>query len=323
MLVECVANFSEGRRPEVVAAIVEAARAPGVSVLDASADADHHRSVVTFAGEGAAVAEGAFRAVAVAVAQIDLRQHRGTHPRIGAADVVPFVPLGDTPMAYCVALAESVGARIAAELNVPVYLYGDAARRPARRELPRVRRGEFEGLRARMADPAGRPDFGPAAPHPTAGAVAVGARPALIAFNVWLATPEVSVADAVARAVRGSSGGLVGVRALPMDTARRGQMQVSMNLVDFRRTPMPAALEMVRREAARFGVAVAGSEVVGMVPLAALLASAQYYLQAHELTTAQVLELQLLDLAAVEPAAAGERTADGRRDGGQSAESGV
>lgn len=302
MLVECVANFSEGRRMGVVGAIVDAARGPGVVVLDASADADHHRSVVTLAGEGSRVADAAFRAVAAAVAQIDLREHRGTHPRMGAADVVPFVPLGATPMAYCVALAESVGARIAAELEVPVYLYGDAARRPSRRALPRVRRGEFEGLAARMAAPAGHPDFGRAVPHPTAGAVAVGARPALIAFNVWLATRDRAVADAVARAVRGSSGGLVGVKALPMDTERRGQVQVSMNLVDYRQTPMPAALEMVRREAARFGVAVAGSEVVGMVPLAALLASAQYYLQAHAFTPAQVLELQLLDLAAVEPA---------------------
>ncbi len=303
MLVECVANFSEGRRPEVVAAIVDAARGPGVHVLDVSADSDHHRCVLTLAGEGEAVAAAAWRAVAEAVARINLTQHRGTHPRMGAADVVPFVPLGDTPMAYCVALAEALGERIAAELSVPVYLYGDAARRPSRRDLAHVRRGEFEGLAARMQKPSGVPDFGPAAPHPTAGAVAVGARPALVAFNAWLSTTDEAVADAVARAVRGSSGGLVGVKALAMNTTSHGQMQVSMNLVDFRATPLPAALEMVRREAARFGVAVTETEIVGMVPLAALLASAQYYLQAHHFSVDQVLELGLMDLASLQPAA--------------------
>ncbi len=315
VLVECVANFSEGRRPEVVAAIVEAARGPEVHVLDVSADQDHHRFVLTLAGEGEAVAAAAWRAVAAAVARINLTQHRGTHPRIGAADVVPFVPLGDTPMAYCVGLAESLGERIGSELGVPVFLYGDAARRPMRRDLARVRRGEFEGLTARMREPSGAPDFGPAVPHPTAGAVAVGARPALVAFNAWLSTGDWAVAHAVARAVRGSSGGLVGVKALAMDTATHGQMQVSMNLVDFRATPLPAALEMVRREAARFGVAVTETEIVGMVPLAALLAAAQYYLQAHRFSTGQVLELGLLDWARLQPAA-GDPDAPGTASGG-------
>ena len=310
MLVECVANFSEGRRPEVVAAIVDAARGPGVHVLDASTDADHHRFVLTVAGEGETVAGAAWRAVAAAVARIDLTQHRGTHPRIGAADVVPFVPLGDTPMSYCVALAESVGQRIGSELGVPVYLYGEAARRPRRRNLARVRRGEFEGLAARMRDPSWAPDFGPAAPHPTAGAVAVGARPALVAFNVWISTGDPAVANAVARAVRGSSGGLVGVKALAMDTVGHGRMQVSMNLVDFRRTSLPAALELVRREAARFGATVTETEIVGMVPLAAMLASAQYYLQAHRFSAGQVLELGLSDLARVQPAASGSDEAE-------------
>lgn len=302
MMVECVPNFSEGRRAPVLEALAAAAGAvPGARVLGLSADRDHHRSVLTVVGSGPAVAEAVFRAAAVAVQSIDLTQHHGAHPRMGAVDVIPFVPLGDTPMAYCTALAERIGVRLGNELGVPVYLYGHAARRASRRDLSRVRRGEFEGLAARMARPEGTPDFGPAVPHPTAGAVAVGAREALIAFNVYLGTEDLAVAEAVARAVRGSSGGLAGVKALAMDTAEHGQVQVSMNLTDFRRTPMPAALEMVRREAARFGVPVVESEVVGLVPLAALLATAQYYLQAHRFDVDQVLELAILETRSVSP----------------------
>jgi len=302
MMVECVPNFSEGRRAHVLDALAAAAAGvPGARLLGVSADRDHHRSVLTVVGSGPAVAEAVFRAAAVAVQSIDLTQHHGTHPRMGAVDVIPFVPLGDTPMAYCIELAGRLGERLGATLGLPVYLYGQAARRASRRDLSRVRRGEFEGLAARMARPEGVPDFGPAVPHPTAGAVAVGAREALIAFNVYLDTTDVGVAQAVARAVRGSSGGLSGVKALAMDTAEHGQVQVSMNLTDFRRTPMPVALEMVRREAARFGVAVSESEVVGLVPLAALLATAQYYLQAHRFSVDQVLELAILETERMSP----------------------
>lgn len=294
MLVECVPNFSEGRRPEVLEALVRAAQQDGVHVLGLSSDAEHHRSVLTLAGEGEQVLEAVFRACQVAVERIDLRGPRGTHPRMGAVDVIPFVPLGDTPMSYCVGLARSLGQRLGQDLGVPVILYEQAASAAHRRNLAMVRKGEFEGLGERLSDPRWAPDFGPPVPHPTAGAVAVGARPALIAFNVYLSTKDMAVADQVAKACRASGGGLTGVKALPMETLARGGVQVSMNLTDFRRTPMPLALEMVRREADRFGVRVTGTEVVGFVPLEALLFSARYYLQAHDLTAAQVLELALL-----------------------------
>ena len=294
MLVECVPNFSEGRRVEILEAIAAAAARPGVRVLGLSHDPDHNRGVLTLAGEADAVAEAVIRSAAVAVDRIDLNTHSGTHPRMGAVDVIPFVPLGSTPMGAAADLARRVGRRLADDLGLPVYLYGHAAVRSERRNLAAVRRGQFEGLAARMATAGGVPDFGPAVPHPTAGAVAVGARPALIAFNVWLKTDDASVAEAVARAVRGSSGGLVGVRALGMDIKSRGMVQVSMNLTDWRRTPVHQALEMVRREAARWGVMVAGTEFVGYVPLGALLESARYYLQAHDLDEGTALELELV-----------------------------
>ncbi len=214
-LIECVPNFSEGRRPEVIARLADAVRSvPGVRLLDVSADPDHNRTVLTFAGRGEAVGEAAYRAAAVAVAEIDLRVHTGVHPRIGAVDVVPFVPLYGASMEDCVALARTLGARVAADLGVPVYLYGEAASTPGRRTLPAIRRGWFEGLREAIGEPDRRPDMGPARVHPTAGACAVGARGVLIAFNVDLATTDVGIARAVARAVRESGGGLPAVQAM-------------------------------------------------------------------------------------------------------------
>lgn len=269
VLVEAVPNFSEGRDRRVIEALVRAARVPGAQVLDFSADADHNRSVLTLAGEASAVVEALYRAALVAVEQIDLTRHRGTHPRIGAVDVIPLVPLGNTAMADCVGMAVGLGERLG-QAGLPVYLYAEAARRPERRRLADVRRGQFEGLRQAMARPEGRPDFGPPHPHPTAGAVAVGARPPLIAFNVYLATRDLDVGRAVARAVRASSGGLPAVQALGMWIASRGQVQVSMNLVDFRQTGMAAVLRRVREEAACYGVAVTEAEIVGLVPAAAL-----------------------------------------------------
>lgn len=300
MWVECVPNFSEGQRADVIHDLWEASQVSGVRTLGISADPDHHRSVLTLAGEGEAVVDAAFRAARVAVERIDLRSHRGTHPRIGAVDVIPFIPLADTPMSYCVELACNLGERLARELHLPVLLYGRAARRPDRVNLADLRRGEFEGLSRRLALPEEDPDFGPKTPHPSAGAVAVGARPALIAFNAYLNTKDLHVAEQVARAVRGSSGGLAGVKALAMDIRTPG-VQVSMNLVDYRRTPIAAALDMVRREAARYGVTVSATEIVGFVPLGAVLAAARYYLQAHQLGTEQVLELALLDAPLLEP----------------------
>lgn len=295
-LVECVPNFSEGRRLEVIAEIRAAIESvSGVYVLDQHVDAVHHRSVLTFVGGVEAVAEAAFRAVATAARLIDLRQHRGEHPRIGATDVLPFVPLGETTMEECVQLARRVGARIGAELEIPVYLYAEAATRPERRWLPKIRRGEYEALKAEIGQrPERAPDFGPARLGP-AGATAVGARPLLIAFNVNLATGDLAVARAIARAVRQSSGGLPGVQARGMATADPAVVQVSMNLLDFRATPLHRLYARVRELAAERGVALAGSEVVGLVPTAALAASAAELLGAPGLTASSVLEQRLVE----------------------------
>ncbi|HLH22897.1 MAG TPA: glutamate formimidoyltransferase [Chloroflexota bacterium] len=292
MLVECVPNFSEGRDRATIAALQDAVRSvDGARLLDTHSDADHHRTVLTFAGPPGAVAEAAFRAVREAAARIDLRAHRGVHPRIGAADVVPFVPLGDAPMALCVELAVALGARLGSELGLPVYLYGEAARRPERRVLANVRRGEYEALVAAIAsDPARTPDFGPAALGP-AGAVAVGARGPLIAFNVLLGTPDAAVARAVARAVRASSGGLPGVQALGVSCSRPGAVQVTMNLTIPRQTGLWAAFSAVQAEAARRGVAVLESELVGLVPAEVALDAAAKALALPRLGPRQVLEL--------------------------------
>lgn len=294
-VVECVPNFSEGRRLDVVQEIVEAIRSvPGVHVLDVESNADHNRSVVTFVGEPEAALEGAFQGIARAAALIRMEEHRGAHPRMGAADVVPFVPVRGVRMEECVDLARRLGERVGRELGIPVYLYEEAATRPDRRNLADVRRGEYEGLReAIRTDPDRAPDFGPAEMGP-AGATAIGARPPLIAFNVYLRTDDVRVAQAIARAVRHSSGGLRYVKALGLLV--EGQAQVSMNLTDFRRTPLARVMEMVRREAARYGVAVARSEVVGLLPAEALLDAAAYYLQLEGFSPAQVLENRLAEL---------------------------
>ncbi|MGQ9585634.1 MAG: glutamate formimidoyltransferase [Anaerolineae bacterium] len=291
-IVECVPNFSEGRREEVIRQIVEAIRSTaGVYLLDVESDPDHNRSVVTFVGEPGAVLEGAFRGVAKAAALIDMTQHRGEHPRVGATDVVPFVPVRGVTMEDCVALARRLGERVGRELGIPVYLYEEAATRPGRRDLADVRKGEYEGLRqAIQTDPERTPDFGPAEMG-SAGATAIGARPPLIAFNVYLGTGEVEVARAVARAVRHSSGGLRHVKALGLLVA--GQAQVSMNLTNYRQTPLARVMEMVRREAARYGVPVVRSEVVGLLPAEALYDTASYYLQLEGFSPSQVLENRL------------------------------
>lgn len=291
-IVECVPNFSEGRREEVIRQIVEAIRSTaGVYLLDVESDPDHNRSVVTFVGEPGAVLEGAFRGVAKAAALIDMTQHRGEHPRVGATDVVPFVPVRGVTMEDCVALARRLGERVGRELGIPVYLYEEAATRPGRRDLADVRKGEYEGLRqAIQTDPERTPDFGPAEMG-SAGATAIGARPPLIAFNVYLGTGEVEVARAVARAVRHSSGGLRHVKALGLLVA--GQAQVSMNLTNYRQTPLARVMEMVRREAARYGVPVVRSEVVGLLPAEALYDTASYYLQLEGFSPTQVLENRL------------------------------
>jgi glutamate formiminotransferase len=273
--IECVPNFSDGRDPAVAAALRAAIEGtPGVRLLGWHSDPDHHRSVATFAGAPEAVEEAAFRAIARAAERIDLRKHAGAHPRLGATDVCPFVPLEPGGMPRCVRAAEIVGARVVAELGLPVYLYGEAARVPERRALPAVRRGGFEGLRTAVEqDPARRPDLGPARLHPSAGAVALGARDFLVAFNVNLASRDLAVARAIARAIRESDGGLPGIRALGLELASQGCAQVSINLCDPRRTGLLAVFAEVERLAREAGTAIRGSELVGLAPRFALDAS--------------------------------------------------
>jgi glutamate formiminotransferase len=297
-LVECVPNFSDGTRSDVMDAIQAAAESvQGAAVLDRHADAVHNRMVLTIAGTPGPVAEAAFRATARAAALIDLDVHRGVHPRIGATDVVPFVPLGATSMQLCVELAVRVGRRIAAELDVPVYLYGEAAQRPERRRLPDLRRGEYEGLRTRLGvDPSLAPDFGPNRLGP-AGATAVGARLPLVAYNVTLATGDLGIAQAIARGIRESSGGLPAVQARGFRTADPQVVQVSMNLLDTLRTPMALVFERISHEAAGYGVEVLESELVGMAPAQALADIARQVLRFGHLDADAILETRLLQHA--------------------------
>jgi glutamate formiminotransferase len=268
---ESVPNVSEGRRAEVVARLAAAAASPpGVRRLDLSSDPDHNRSVLTLAGGAEELHQGLLALYEAAVAGLDLGAHRGVHPRLGAVDVVPFIPLGDTPMAAAVAAAERLGREVAARFGIPVYLYEQAARVPERTSLAAIRRGGFEGLAAKLADPAWTPDFGPSRPHPTAGATVIGARFFLIAFNAVLAIADVAVARAIAGQVRESGGGLPAVRAMGVHLASRGLAQVSMNLVDYRRTSIPAALAAVEAAAAALGTRVIETEIVGLVPAAAV-----------------------------------------------------
>ena len=290
-LVECVPNFSEGRDRAKVDAIVEAIASAGASILHRTSDADHNRSVITFAAPAEIVGEAAFRGVQKAVELIDLRVHTGVHPRIGAADVVPFVPLRGISMEGCAALATRVGQRIWEELRVPVYLYEASARRKQCVNLPDVRRGQFEGLQAEaLTNPERCADFGGPELHASAGAAVVGARKLLVAFNALLDTPDVKIAREIARAVRGSSGGLECVRAMGVYLASRGQAQVSMNLTDFERTGMHTALEAVKAEAARRGAAVTSTELIGLAPARALEAAAGAYLGIEGFGMARVLE---------------------------------
>jgi glutamate formiminotransferase len=294
-LIECVPNFSEGRRPEVVDEIVAAiAAVDGVSVLDRQSDAVHNRSVITFAGQDAAVAEGAFRGVEAAVRLIDLTRHEGAHPRMGAADVVPFVPLKGEDIAVCVDVAHAVGARVARELGVPVFFYEDAARREDRRNLAAVREGQFEGLREAIGkDPARAPDEGAPAVHPTAGATAVGARAPLIAYNINLATRDLGLAQDIARAIRERDGGLPKVKALGL--ALEDCVQVSMNLTDYRVTSMQTVFDAVQVRAVQAGVEIRESEVVGLLPQDALVGLARSVLKATNFSAGQVLEARILD----------------------------
>jgi glutamate formiminotransferase / 5-formyltetrahydrofolate cyclo-ligase len=294
-LVECVPNVSEGRRSDIIDGIVRAVRdVDGVRVLNVQSDESHNRSVITFAGVAEAVARAAVALTRQAVATIDMNQHRGEHPRLGAVDVIPFVPIGATTMDDCVGLARRVGEEIWNGLRLPVYFYAAAATSPERVRLPDIRKGEYEGLRAKMAQPEWAPDVGDPTLHPTAGAVVVGARRPLIAFNINLRTADVGIARAIARAVRESSGGLVHIQAMGVASSS-GLAQVSMNVLDPARTPLARAFDLVRTEAEHHGVTVAESEIVGLVPLDAVLDAARTYLRLRDFDRAQVLEVRLTE----------------------------
>lgn len=289
-LVESVPNFSDGRRSEIIDAIVGAIRGPGGRVIDVQVDPAHNRSVVTFVADTQVAEDAIVAAGRVAVDRIDLTAHEGEHPRMGAMDVVPFVPFADTPMSACVELAHRTGARLARELALPIYYYGDAARTPERRELERVRRKGFEELREHIGDPDRVPDEGPRRIHPTAGATAVGARIPLIAYNVNLKTRDLSIAKEIARTIRASSGGLPNVKALGFDLADRGLVQVSMNLTDYRVSNMWRVFTAIQAEAAKRGVEVVESEIVGAIPLDAAVRTLGEVLIEPKFNMDQILE---------------------------------
>ena len=294
MLIECIPNVSEGRRTDVVTRMSDAIRSePTVRLLDVSSDPAHNRSVLTLAGDPSGVERAVISLFERAVAEIDLRTHRGAHPRLGAVYVVPFVPIGGATMADCVALARKLGAEVAKRFDIPVFLYEEAASDPRRKNLEDIRRGEFEGLAAKMASPEWAPDFGPPAPHPTAGASVIGARMALIAYNINLATDRLDVAKKIAAAIRHSSGGYRYVKAAGFRLEDRGIVQVSMNLTNYEKTPLYRVFDTVRREAERYGVSVLETEIVGLVPSAALTATAEYYLRFEGFSPDQILETRL------------------------------
>ncbi len=291
MIIECVPNVSEGRRPAVIEAMAEVVRGvPGVRLLDWSSDAAHNRSVFTLVGDGVALPLAILALFERAVAEIDLRTHRGVHPRMGAVDVVPFVPIEGVTMADCVVVAKRTGAAIAERCHIPVYLYEEASANPQRKHLEDIRRGGFEALGAKMATAGWAPDFGPSAPHPTAGATVVGARPPLVAYNINLATDRLDIAKRIAATVRHSSGGYPFVKALGVRLADRGIVQVSMNLTNCAQTPIVTVFDAVTREAARHGVSILESEIIGLVPAAALKGTTTSYLQLKGFTDEQVLE---------------------------------
>ena len=293
-IIESIPNVSEGRRPEVVEGLADAIRkSPGVRLLDYSSDASHNRSVFTLVGDREGVKHATLALFEQAVAAIDLRTHRGEHPRLGAVDVVPFVPIEGVTMAECVALAKDVGAAVAERFGVPVFLYEEASSTLARKNLEDIRRGEFEGLAAKMALKGWAPDYGPAAPHPSAGASVIGARMPLIAYNINLNTDRLDVAKKIAAAIRHSSGGFRYVKAAGFELKDRGIVQVSMNLTNYEKTPMFRVFETVKREAERYGVSILESEIVGLIPSAALNSAAEYYLQIAGFKADQVLENKL------------------------------
>ena len=299
-LVECVPNFSCSRErdPAAFRALEETAQTvPGCTLLDVHSDGSHNRCVLTLIGSSEAVGEAAFRLAQTAVQVIDLTRHTGAHPRMGAVDVIPLVPMGDTAMEECIALSKALGRRLWEELELPSFLYEQSASRPERRNLADCRRGQFEGMGEKLLRPEWAPDFGARRVHPTAGIVAVGARPPLVAFNVNLSTADVEVAKKIARAIRGSSGGFQCCKALGLFLEDRGIAQVSMNLVDYRVTPLNLVFEMIRALAERYGAHIVSSELVGLTPAKTLLDCAEHYLKLENFNCqSQVIEYRLLEM---------------------------
>jgi len=293
-IIEVIPNVSEGRRTEIVEQLASSIRSiPGVRLLDYSSDASHNRSVLTFVGDRDGVKRATLALFEAALPVVDLRTHRGEHPRLGAVDVVPFVPIEGVTMEVCIALAKEVGSAIAERFGVPIYLYEEASANPLRKNLEDIRRGEFEGLEAKMRTPGWAPDFGPREPHATAGASVVGARMPLIAYNINLNTSRLDVAKKIAAAIRHSSGGLRYVKAAGFMLEDRHVAQVSMNLTNYQKTPIFRVVEVVKREAERYGVSILESEIVGLVPSAALISAAEFYLQLERFGPDQILENKL------------------------------
>ena len=295
-IMECIPNISEGRRLDLVEEFADIVRAvPGVTLIDYSSDASHNRSVFTFLGDPDQVMEAAFRFAKHAVEKIDLRVHEGEHPRMGAVDVIPFVPIRDMDMAECVELSKKLGERLANELDLPVFLYEESASAPHRKNLAAIRKGQFEGMAAKVLEDQWHPDFGGNRIHPSAGVVAVGARQPLIAFNINLDTSDVSIAKKIAKIIREKDGGFRAVKALGVMLEERNIAQVSINMCDYKQTPLYRVLEFVRFEAARYGVHVVGTEIIGLAPMMAFVDAADYYLQIEKFDAQkQVLECHLL-----------------------------
>ena len=292
-LVECVPNFSEGRRPEVIEAITaEVKNIPGVKLLDVKADASHNRVVVTFVGEPQAAKQAAFNACKKAAELIDMEKQRGEHPRIGATDVIPFIPVKNMTMEECVQLADELAQEIAEKLEIPVYLYEEAAKISTRKALPDIRKGQYEGLKTEIGKPERRPDYGPARLHPSAGATVVGARQFLIAYNINLDTSDVQIAKKIANCIREAKGGYRYVRAMGVSVQVGGRdvAQVTINMVNYQGTPLFRVFETVKSEAARYGVNVIGSEIIGLTPMQALLDVAEFYLRLDGFDRKQLLE---------------------------------
>jgi len=310
-LIQCVPNFSEGRREEVIRGIIGPFKGrKGFSLLDYRADKDHNRLVVTLVGSPEPIMDALLEASAFAVANIDLNTHLGGHPRIGAIDVIPFIPLRNIEMDGCVKLAHSFGQRFYEKLGVPVYFYEEAALRPGRRGLETIRKGQYELLKTEIVKPERHPDVGEPKLHHSAGATVIGARNFLIAFNVNLGTTDLNVAREIARAIRASSGGLCHVKGIGLALEDRGLTQVSLNLVDYRKNPLYRVVEFIRMEARRWGVSIVETEVYGMLPADALLDSSAYYLQLAGFERSQVIDLAMLDMAAEDDAQTGKKEVD-------------